>query len=268
MTTEIVPIVPAVLGNTSDSRQISPSKNWCFTLHNYTEEDIKDIISTCSSISRFTIFSKELGKSGETPHLQGYTEFRDKIRPKTSFTERISWRKASGKKHHNIDYIKKERGDYYLNGKLVKKLRVLRVEDLYEWQRKIYDLVLKEPDDRSIIWVYGEEGNNGKSAFCKFLCAKHNALILAGKAADMKYGVIKYIEKHTVAPEIIIIDSPRSQENHISYGAIEEIKNGCFFSNKYESDMVLFNSPHIVVMSNFECPEDKFSEDRLLKITV
>ena len=44
--------------------------------------------------------------------------------------------------------------------------------------------------------------------------------------------------------------------------SIEEIKNGCFASSKYESKMVIMNSPHILCFAN-ELPDtQKLSRDR------
>jgi hypothetical protein len=78
----------------------------------------------------------------------------------------------------------------------------------------------------------------------------------------MKYGIVKYIEKHGFAPTSVIIDIPRSRLDYVSYTAIEEIKNGCFFSTKYESDMVVFNSPHIICFANAYPETSQMSADR------
>ena len=118
-----------------------------------------------------------------------------------------------------------------------------------------------EPNDRSIIWYVDKIGGRGKSVFTKYLVYTRNALLLSGKGADMKYCLKNYIDK-TGEPNVIVIDVPRSSLNYISYTGIEEIKNGCFCSNKYESSMVLMNCPHIYVFAN-ELPDyTQMSEDR------
>lgn len=80
----------------------------------------------------------------------------------------------------------------------------------------------------------------------------------------MKYGIIKYIEKHNgIAPKIILIDLPRTfNKDYLSYSGIEEIKNGMFFNTKFESDMVIFNRPHIFVFSNGHPDVSNLSLDR------
>lgn len=62
--------------------------------------------------------------------------------------------------------------------------------------------------------------------------------------------------------DICIMDFPRTVEGYVSYSAIEEIKNGMFFNGKFESSMVMFNTPHIVIFANFLPDTSKLSKDR------
>lgn len=54
-----------ILGNTIS--KMSRSRNWVFTLNNYTKEDIKDLME----LKVDYVFQEEKGEQG-TPHLQGY----------------------------------------------------------------------------------------------------------------------------------------------------------------------------------------------------
>lgn len=240
-------------------KQISPTVKWCFTLNNYSEEDINSFNSSKSS--KFLIFSCEIGKSG-TPHLQGYIEFKTKVRPFNIFPMKtIHWEKAKGNRQQNIDYITKTNVTYYLNGDKIRPLKIIK--ELYEWQERVIDIIKKEPDDRAIHWFHESIGNTGKSALVKYICYHYKAIIVSNKGTDMKYGIVKYHEKHKIYPEIIIIDIPRSIDlNYFSYTAVEEIKNGCFYSSKYESDMVIMNSPHVLIFSNDIPDIEKMSKDR------
>lgn len=251
-------------GNTITPVQprISPSKRWCFTLNNYTKEDIGSMVPIFSHEGSY-IFQEEIGENG-TPHLQGYIEFNRKLRPLSlNLNPKIHWEKAKGNRQQNIEYCSKDdtkNGKVYTNMRIPKKLKL--IDRLLPWQDELFSKLMEEPDDRTINWYWETTGGVGKSAFTKLMCAKHHAIVLSGKGADMKYGILKYIEKHGVAPDIIIIDVPRHTMDYISYTGIEEVKNGCFFSPKYESDMCIFNSPHIVVFANQPPDYTKMSEDR------
>ncbi len=57
-------------------------RDWCFTLNNYTEDELRQLLDRCrqsvsadgSSGLRFIVVGREVGAGG-TPHLQGYVEF-------------------------------------------------------------------------------------------------------------------------------------------------------------------------------------------------
>lgn len=82
---KIVPVVP-VGGNTISPtvKQISPAIKWCFTLNNYTIENCSSIVLKVQRSCKFAIVGKEIGEGG-TPHLQGYVEFKTKVRPISVF---------------------------------------------------------------------------------------------------------------------------------------------------------------------------------------
>jgi len=48
----------------------------------------------------------------------------------------------------------------------------------------------------------------------------------------------------------------------MNYGAIEQVKNGLVFSGKYESSMLIFNPPHVVIFANDTPDESMYSNDR------
>ena len=64
-------------------KQISPSKRWCFTLNNYTQEELDTIVPIFDSLVKIGMFGMEVGKESKIPHLQGFVEFNEKLRPKS-----------------------------------------------------------------------------------------------------------------------------------------------------------------------------------------
>jgi len=255
----MVPMVPEG-GNTKTPSvgRISPSIKWCFTLNNYTDEEYGSIIQGFESSARKFIIGDEVGENG-TPHLQGYVEFNNKLRPLSlKLTNRLHWEKARGSSDENYKYCSKE------NVKICKgwPKPIKIITELRHFQKEVVKMVEEEPDDRSIHWYYDYKGGSGKSALVKLLCVKYGAIVTAGKGADMKYQIAKYVEKNGEGPNIVIFDIPRAVLDYVSYQGIEEIKNGCFASSKYESEMVIMNSPHILCFAN-ELPDvEKLSKDR------
>lgn len=60
---------------------MSTAKNWCFTLNNYSDEDIDRINGLVENDARvsYLIYGKEVAESG-TPHLQGFISCKKKSR--------------------------------------------------------------------------------------------------------------------------------------------------------------------------------------------
>ena len=175
-------------GNTSPlpkqrKKQVSPSKRWCFTLNNWTEDQLSAIVRECDEFCAIAIIGKEVGESG-TPHLQGYVEFKIKQRPlsKMPSTKGAHWETSKGSRIENYEYCTKDGDVAFLKGmRAPVPLKILADEDLYPWQDKVMKLVETEPDDRSIHWWWESEGNVGKSALVKKLCHEQGPGIVTGK---------------------------------------------------------------------------------------
>lgn len=234
------------------------SRGWLLTINNFDENDEKNIINI--GANKY-IYQEEVGHSG-TAHLQVFLYFDNPI----DFNSIKKWfpKAHIEKAKNNKDSIKycsktdtRVRGPYVFNIELPKPINIITT--LKPWQQSIINIIEKEPDDRTINWIYDAEGNKGKTAICKYIIIKYNHSIYVGGAAkDMKYAIYK--EK--IKPKIVLIDYSRSQEGHISYQGIEEIKNGIYFNTKYESGMVVFPSPHILVFANFLPIKTNLSLDR------
>lgn len=248
-------------GNTRPPPRCNPAKNWCFTWNNPPEDGSEVLCQRFQELGVSYIFEPEVGDSG-TPHFQGFTRSEFKIRP-TSFRlpKQIHWEVARGSVQQNVRYCSKDGAAIYSPDLRPPRQIKLIDPDKVEWQSNLVNILDQEPDDRTIYWYWDPIGNKGKSALAKWLCVKKDALIVAGKAADMKYAVAQKTQKSGY-PNIIIMDLPRSMEQYTSYAGIEEIKNGCFCSTKYESGMVLGPCPHVVVFSNWEPDTSQMSEDR------
>jgi len=236
------------------SSLIAPSKRWSFTYNNYECSTLTVFNNILDINCSIVFYSFEVGDSG-TNHLQGYLEFKKKTRPLTVFKNTIfegllHWEKAKGTMIHNYNYCSKESAFHYFKGvPQVRKLKLITPDRYY--QKFILDIIKEEPDDRTIYWFYESVGNVGKTCFTKYLCEKHNALCLSGKAADVKHGVVSSVEKMGTTPHLIVYDIPRSfNQEYLNYESLESIKSMMFYSGKYEGAQICGPPCHLIIFSN------------------
>lgn len=85
------------------------TKNWCFTVNNWTDEDILDVSKWPA---KYTIYGKEVGEQG-TKHLQGFTVLlkNSKLSGVKKLHSKAHWEASRGTWKQAADYCKKE-GDY------------------------------------------------------------------------------------------------------------------------------------------------------------
>lgn len=259
------------LGNTKPTpNRCVPCKKWCFTWNNYEEDLLETLETLFKGFCKVWVYGKEVAPTTNTKHLQGYVEFFQKTRPteKDVLFKKFHWEKTKAQHWETAYHYCIKDGDYKSNidpPELPDTIDCIATEDLYNWQRDIIELINKKPDPRTINWYVDTVGGIGKSELVRYLCIHYNALVLSGKGSDMKYGIVSYIKNKKRNPKLLIIDLPRTYDNDmLSYSGIEEIKNGLFFSSKYESDMVIFNRPHILIFSNQEPKKDNLTMDRWL----
>lgn len=268
---EIEPI-EIVGGNTktpTEKKQRNQLLKHFFTFNNYKKSDIEDIIEILEPISISYVFQEETGDNG-TKHLQGCIKLKKKMRwsefnlPKEIHWEKcISWTDA-------VRYCTKTEtrtGDIYSKG-LPKQLKIIK--ELRCWQKEVMELIKEEPDDRTITWIYDEEGCMGKTVFSKYLYAKSDAIIATGggnKDIACLLACLKKEGRDLNDKTAFIFNFPRSTEG-ISYKAIESVKDGLMTSTKYESSTLVFNCPHVICFSNELPNTSKLSKDRWNILTI
>nr|ACC78688.1 replication protein [Gossypium darwinii symptomless alphasatellite] len=135
----------------------------------------------------------------------------------------------------------------------------IQISNLKSWQSRLQTLLERAPDDRTIFWVYGPDGGEGKSTFARDLYRSGTWFYTRGGSADnVSYQYIGQLGNN------IVFDIPRDKKDYLQYSLIEMFKDRLIVSNKYEPLMApLINCIHVVVMSNFLPDFEKISQDRV-----
>lgn len=277
------------------------AKHWTLTLNNYTEDQRIAILGLYPAVCSYVVIGKEVGESG-TPHLQGFLSFVDSRKTFNQVKALVPaghWEVAK-KPPAAAEYCKKD-GDYTEVGTAPKKAgarvdldaakvfihscdtfaevcagvdsgvlarypRFCRtvfesrprrdfVAVLRRWQQQLLDICAGEPDARQILFYVDETGGTGKSFMARYLVANQGAFFASGKSADVLYAYD--------GQRVVIWDIPRSQNEFMNYGAIEKLKDGLYFSGKYESGMRLREgAAHVIVFMNQQPDPFKLSADR------
>lgn len=262
------------VGNTNSTP--TRNRNYCFTWNNYTEKDIDTIIENSKTLGYDYVFQKEIGKN-KTKHLQGILMFSNCVSFKKLKTlyPKPHWEITRNKRASILYCSKKDTRDgtgvfssiKIQEEKKTKRERILeQYNDIkwYDWQEKILKIVEGKKDNRTIHWVWDEQGNKGKSFLAKYLYCKYKCIIGGGKKNDVLNQVkIWQEENEDEDPDIILLDISRTNKDYINYEIMEMLKNGLAYSGKYEGGIILFEKiPHIICLANFGPDMDKLSLDR------
>lgn len=241
-----------VLGNT-EPKQSAPAKRWAFTLNNWNEKEYSDIINYFSSNSSKFIIGKEVGENN-TPHLQGYMEFINKIRltaiKKIPGFERSHLEVAKGNREENINYCSKN-GNYNTNFAIKRPVKI--ITNLLPFQESIRKMACSEPIEGKIIWIYDERGQTGKTQFLRYMNIKYGVpFAYGGKCNDiinLAFNNKSYLESAEF-PTFIYNFGRETQNDKISYNSMEQLADGAIANTKFEANCFVFNQPNVIVLAN------------------
>lgn len=159
------------------------TRDWCYTLNNYTDEDYHAIDSLVSTEFKYHITAKEVGESG-TSHLQGYIYFanaKSMSAVKKILGKRCHLEAAKGSPQQAAEYCKKE-GDWKERGTLPEKQgKRSDLDDVRDWIKegkgmrdivdvaksyqsiKMAEVLLKYKEiprnfKPNVVWYYGSSG--------------------------------------------------------------------------------------------------------------
>lgn len=244
------------------------SRGWVFTWNNFDMKMRAQVTEKFEELGCEYIFQLE---EVSCKHLQGAIYFKNprNMAFQDAFDKSVHWERCRNWKRAKKYCCKLETriDGPWTNIKGMKWRKTLkdplRNKKLYTYQNYIKEILKEEPNDRDIYWFYEKIGNTGKSSLCKHLklLYKNSMISVSGKSKDVMYSISSVLEGDDDI-DIIIYDIPRSNIEYVSYTGMEKLKDGYFFSGKYESKECMINPPHIICFAN-ELPNVyKMSKDR------
>ena len=232
-----------ILNNPSSSKkptQSSQYKHFCFTFNNYDRDEITILQKVFDTLCFMYAFQEETGEQG-TPHLQGVISLHKRARySEFGLSKKIHWECTKDVKASYLYCTKTQSRTGQVFTKNYDLPYIQHIETFYDWEKDINTLLDAEPSDRTIHWFWEPDGCAGKTTYQKYVFTHYEqCVILSGKGADMKNGVVEYHKKNGRLPRIILINIPKCVgSDFLSYTGIEEVKDMFFFSGKYEGGMV------------------------------
>lgn len=150
-----------------------------------------------------------------------------------------------------------------IDEELVKELSELKY---LNWHSDIINIISQDKNKRSIYWIVGEKGGEGKTNFCKKFRFEHlnECIIITTSGSTRDIGdVIRNWISTGGKPRYIIFDLPRTFVDKSSiYTVLESVKNGCLTCTKYSGTTIEFATPKVIVFSNWFPNTSGLSTDR------
>lgn len=253
------------------------SRAWCFTLNNYTDEDI---IAYQNLKCKYIVFSKEVGESG-TPHLQGYFYFAN-ARSFSSIKKqfpRMNFRPADGSAAQNRVYIigpyekngktKPYNPDHFEQGEMpsqgkravhndvrkavadgVSMREIARMDGVNYQTLRSAELLMRYVEKKRdfkthVVWLYGEPGS-GKTRFA--FDNESNDDIHLQNASNLKF-----FQEYDAHP-VVILDEVDSDT---SYTALKALCDRHPYSVEFKGGSRQFLSKRIYITSLYS-PQELF----------
>ena len=141
--------------------------------------------------------------------------------------------------------------------------------DPAKWMKPFHYEILKivggTPSFRHVYWFTDSKGGVGKTRFAKHLANEFDGFL--SKATTLNDFAFGY-KNHCHKTKVLLFDLPRGANTNELYNIIECCLDGVVNCNKYESTILNFSTPHIIVFSNEKPNKGHLSEDRIIQYII
>ena len=137
--------------------------------------------------------------------------------------------------------------------------------NLRPWQQALMKMITT-PSERAVFWIIGCKGNEGKSWFQGYLetfygYARVVRLELSNNSPNILHALLK---RPLSTTDIFLFNGTRATSDTCqNYSILENIKDGCAISSKYNSEIVKFKTPNtVIIFTNNQPDKKRLSADR------
>ncbi len=242
---------------------------WDFTLSKEYVNNKINIIKLLDKKCKKWAFQLEKGETGYE-HFQGRCSLKTKTRNviKIFNIKQIHWSITSNENKTNNFYVLKE--ESRIDGPWTNKMdlvpnyiprQIREIKQLYSFQQKIIT-ILGKWDTRHINILVDDIGNIGKSII-KTYCGVHKIACIIPFCNDYKDILRSVMDRPKRGA--YIIDMPRcinKEKLFQLYSAIETIKDGYAYDDRYKFREEYFDCPNIFVFTNSTPEKSLLTPDR------
>lgn len=258
---------------------MNPVLHYDFTM-NLLASDMSwaHIADALKGVCRQWTFQKEMGELRKTPHFQGRICLKEKMRLSTLKNKLMGTCMAgahlsptSSANKGNTFYVQKEEGriEGPWSDKSASNYIPMRVREFhpYPWQQKLIDISM-DVNDRVINVVYDPQGGLGKSTLMTYMVT-HGKAEAIPPMKDHKD--IMRMVMNLPKSRCYFVDLPRaSDKRHMvnMWAALETVKSGMAYDDRYEFKREFFEPPNIIVFTNVIPERNLLSADRWVVWTI
>ena len=135
---------------------------------------------------------------------------------------------------------------------------------LRPWQESLMNMMI--PSERTVFWIIGSKGNEGKSWFQGYLETFYGySRVVRLELSNTSPNILHALSKRPLSTTDIFLFNDTRATSSLSqnYSILENIKDGSAISSKYNSEIIRFKTPNsVIVFSNNQPDKQRLSADR------
>ena len=131
------------------------------------------------------------------------------------------------------------------------------------WQSEVLQF-LECPDSRTVYWIVGKKGGEGKSFIQDVIKKSYGTRrVFKSEINTRKVDIAYALAREVMTCKDIFLFNLLRSDYVVSYGVLENIKDGYLISSKYKSTVLKIKTPNVIIVFSNDFPnQNKLSSDR------